>query len=108
MKPRDPLLPRIFAILAAICVVGAFAIALLYPPMLTLGRLISQIDHQSLVAAQEWIRDQCGDWTWMNLCVPLLARPAWLLPLTLSLVFGGLALTARSVATAAGSAKWKN
>ena len=102
------MLPRLLAILAAICVVGAFALAVLYPPLMTLGRFISQIDHQSLVAAQEWIRDTWGDWVWMRICAPLLARPAWLSPLTLSLIFGGLALTARSVGTAAGSAKWKN
>lgn len=84
---------RILAVLAAICLVGAFALGTLLPPDLSLMELLAMLDHPTLVAIQNAVRAHMSDWTWTQIAVPLLARPCWLLPTELGLVFGGLAVT---------------
>lgn len=96
MTEKAPILPRTLAVLAALCLVGAFALAVFYPPHLTLGRLIGQLDHGLLVALQDGVRERIGEWAWQAVLMPTLQRPAWLLPLAAGIVLGGLALTTNS------------
>jgi len=61
LSARPPILPRVLAVLAALCLVGAFALALFYPPTMPLQRLVAQFDQQLLLTAQEWVREHWGD-----------------------------------------------
>jgi hypothetical protein len=91
---------RVLAVLAAACFVASFTLALLLPPTLTLAGMITRIDHMFLVHAQNVVRDYIGDWLWVGVIIPTLARPDWLLPLLLGIVFAGAAVStaSRSVA----------
>ena len=84
---------RVFAVIAALCMVTAFAIAALFPPDLLLGQLLAMADYDTLVGFQNFVRSHLGIWVWTSFCVPLIARPAWFLPLSLGLVTAGLAAT---------------
>ncbi len=96
MTKKARILPRALAVLAALCLVGAFALAVFYPPQLTLGRLIGQVDHGLLLAVQDGVREGLGEWASWAVLMPVLQRPAWLLPLAAGIVLGGLALTTNS------------
>lgn len=108
MSNGAPIAVRVLAVLASICVVGAFALALLFPPTLQLARLISIIDHNILLALQDGIRDHFSEWAWRALVMPLLARPSWLVPLALGMILGGAALTVASRRRVPGTPRWKN
>jgi hypothetical protein len=108
LSARAPILPRVLAVLAALCLVGAFTLALFYPPTMPLQRLVAQFDQQILVTAQEWVREHWGDGIWSTIFVPLLARPGWLVPLACALVLAGLALTSLTARRVPGSPRWKN
>lgn len=84
---------RILAVLSAVLLVVAFAIAMLLPPLTTLSIALSMLDHDRLVAAQEAIRANFSEWVWLHLAVPLLVRPAWLVPAALGMVLGAAAVT---------------
>jgi hypothetical protein len=96
LKQSWPLAVRVLAVLAAICFVVSFALALLLPATLPLGVMIARIDHMVLVHVQDAVRAYLGDWVWVEVAVPLLARPDWLLPLLLGIVFAGAAVTTAS------------
>jgi hypothetical protein len=87
---------RLFAVISAMCIVGAVAIATVMPAMLSLGQLVALADHSLLVGLQDFIRLHLSDWTWLHLALPLLQRPAWLLPVCLGLIAAGLAVTLNS------------
>lgn len=87
---------RILAIISAVFVVAAFALAIMLPPELPLSQAIAIVNHGWLVAFQEAVRHHVSEWAWMNLAVPLLLRPAWLLPIALGLVTAGMAVTLSS------------
>jgi hypothetical protein len=89
----NPLSARIMAVLAALCMVGAFALAVLLPPNLSLAELVARFDHNVLVAVQNWTTQHLSPWIWRSLVVPLLVRPDWLPLVMLGMVFGGAALT---------------
>lgn len=108
MSARAPILPRILAILAACCLVGAFALALLYPPTMSLQRLLMQLDQRALIGVQDWVREHWGESMWVAIFVPILARPGWLMPLACSLIFGGLAATSLGGRRMPGSPRWRN
>lgn len=93
---HPPLLVRVLLVLAAICFVASFALALLLPSTLSLAGFIARVDHAALVDLQNATRATLGDSVWRSVLVPLLGRPDWLLPLTLGLVFAGAALTCAS------------
>lgn len=84
---------RALAVLAAVCLVVAFALLLMLPLMLPLAECIDRFDHGKLLALQSLVRDHVSEWAWQALTLPLLARPGWLLPLSLGIVFGGAAVT---------------
>ncbi|MCW3473870.1 hypothetical protein [Limobrevibacterium gyesilva] len=108
MSATGPIAARILAVMAAACLVGAFALAILLPPLLTLTRLISSIDHSMLLALQDAVRAHLGDWTWRVLFLPVLLRPCWLVPLALGVILGGVAMSIDSGRGLPGSQRWWN
>jgi hypothetical protein len=84
---------RILAVLAAMCLVGAFALLTLFPPMLSLAELLAMADHSLLVAVQDWTRMRVSEWVWEALAVPLLVRPCWLVPVAVALLCGAASVT---------------
>ena len=94
---------RVFAVLAAFWMVVAFAVAALFPPELLLGQLVSMTDHEGLVAFQNFVRDDLSPWLWLYVCLPLLMRPAWFLPVAFGLLTAGVAVTLSSRPGAARS-----
>lgn len=84
---------RVLAVLAAICLVGAFALLVMLPPMLSLGECIARLDQAMLVGLQNGVRNHLSEWAWRVVLLPLLARPGWLLPLSLGIVLAGAAVS---------------
>ena len=77
---------RAFSLLAAILLVGAFALALLGPQDMTLGDALHGFDTGLVPRLQA----ACGPLLWRAV-TPLLARPAWLPIAALGLVATGVA-----------------
>ena len=84
---------RILAVLAAALLVGAVALAMLGPPDVPLGQAIFMIDHDLMEAAHRFVGLHLASWLWDYVLVPLLIRPAWLVPAGLGLVCGGVSLS---------------
>ncbi len=84
---------RVLAVLAAIFLVGAVAVATLGAPDIPLGLALSMIDQDFLAAVEEGLRAHVSQWMWDELVLPLLVRPAWLLPAAVGLVCAGVSLT---------------
>ena len=93
VAPRLSVGARVFAIIAAMSLVLAFALAALLPPTLSLARFMEMIDHARLVALQNFMQGHLSAWLWNYICVPVLTRPAWLLPTAVGLVAVGAAVT---------------
>lgn len=80
---------RVFTVLAAVFLVVAIGVAAIAPRGLTLGQGL-------LVAAPakfEWVRAHSSAWVWNWLEVPFLLRPLWFLPVCVSVVCAGLAMS---------------
>ncbi len=88
--------PRILAVLAAAAFVVAFAIATLLPSMSSLAQLVARDDPRVLVALHDAVAAHGSAWMWNNLVLPLLLRPAWLLPVTIGVLCAGGATTLAS------------
>jgi hypothetical protein len=73
--------------------VGAVALAMLGPPSVPLGQMLFMIDHDLMNALHSRIEQHLSAWLWDNVAVPLMLRPAWLVPTALGLICGGLSLT---------------
>ena len=86
---------RILTVLAAIALVGAFALATLIPPLMPLGQVLLQADHNALTSAQATVTAHLSAAVWMSIVAPCLERPAWMLPAMLGIVLCGLALSTR-------------
>jgi hypothetical protein len=84
---------RILAVLAAMLLVGAVALAMLGPPAVPLGQALFMIDHDLMKALNGSIERHMSAWLWDNIAVPLMLRPAWLVPAALGLICGGMALS---------------
>jgi hypothetical protein len=84
---------RILAVLAAMLLVGAVALAMLGPPGVPLGQVLFMIDHDLVNAAHTFIGTHLATWLWDYLVVPLMLRPAWLVPAALGLLAGGMSLS---------------
>lgn len=80
---------RLFTVLAAVMGVVTVAVAALLPVGYALA--------DALVLAQpdavDWLRNHATPFWWNSFETPLLARPAWMLPAMLCIVFGGAATT---------------
>ena len=80
---------RGLSILAALFFVVAFALAIAHPPNMPLGQLLARV-HPTLpthlrLALPVWVSD--------HLLLPLLLRPAWMVPLALALICAAGAVT---------------
>ena len=87
---------RVFAVLAAILLVGAFTLATVLPPDLPLAAALAMLDGHAPTQVQTFVNSHLPDWVWPVLMSPVLARPAWLLPAALGLVAAGAAATSAS------------
>ena len=78
---------RVFSLISAILLVGAFALALLGPQNMMLGDALHGFD-AALVPRLEAL---CGAGVWQVAILPLMMRPAWLPLAALGLVCAGVA-----------------
>jgi hypothetical protein len=83
---------RIMAVAAAVFLVGAVGVALIGPPNIPLGAALYLLNSQALYALQAHV----ADWAWQNVALPLLVRPAWLLPASIGIVCAGASVTSSS------------
>lgn len=86
-------LQRILAILSAILLVGAVALATLGPPSVPLGQVLLMLDHDLTETLRTGIEQHFAAWIWSDVALPLLVRPAWLVPAALGLVCAGAAFS---------------
>ena len=84
---------RILAVVAAALLVGAVALAMLGPPAVPLGQLLFMVDHDLMEAVHRFVGSHLASWLWDYLLVPVLVRPAWLVPAAIGLVCGGASLS---------------
>jgi hypothetical protein len=82
--------PRILAVLAALCLVGAVALATSGPRAMTLA---GALGGDGVVGLERVIGGTFGMWAWSKCVFPFLGRPAWLPPFFMGVVLAGLALT---------------
>lgn len=108
MSRRALIIARGLLILAAVCFVGAASLAILYPPYMSLNWLMFRMNSEWPGSLQDIVRGSLGDDAWRLVAVPLLRRPAWLLPLSAAIVFAGLAITLRSRSGAQGQPRLRN
>jgi hypothetical protein len=87
------MISRVLAVLAAFWLVLAFALATVIPPFTSCSELLADMDHESLVALSDWGESSLPNWLWDHGIVPVMLRPAWLVPTGLGLVLMGLAIT---------------
>jgi hypothetical protein len=86
-------LRRIMAVLAAALLVGAVALATLEPPDLPFGQVLLMLDHDATDAVHAFVGRHLAEWIWADLAMPVLIRPAWLVPATLGLICAGAAVS---------------
>lgn len=84
-------LQRALAVLAAVLLVGAVALAVLAPPELPLAQALRMLNRDATDAAHAFVGRHLAEWIWSGLAMPLLDRPAWLVPATLGLICAGAA-----------------
>ncbi|HET6194112.1 MAG TPA: hypothetical protein VFE12_00090 [Acetobacteraceae bacterium] len=87
------MLQRVLALLAAMLLVGAVALAMLGPPAVPLGQVLFMVDHDLMEAVHGFIGTHLAAWLWDYLVLPLMLRPAWLVPAALGLLCGGASLS---------------
>jgi hypothetical protein len=76
--------------------VGAVALATLGPPAVPLGGLLLMIDRDLTETLRSGIEQHLSAWIWSDVMLPLLVRPAWLVPASLGLIVAGVALSMSS------------
>lgn len=90
------MLARALAVASAFCLVAAFSIATLLPPFTSLAEALADMDHPLLVWLKDTVQLHLSDWLWLNVFVPVLTRPDWLMLACLGLIFAGAAVTLSS------------
>ena len=78
---------RIFAVLAAVFLVGAAGLALLAPTAMSLGKGVVLLDARAL----DWVQAHSASWLWGYVALPVLFRPIWLVPASLGVICAGIA-----------------
>ncbi len=101
------LLRRTLAICAAALLVAAFALATLEPPDLPLGSLLYSVDSGFLNLLQAGIQRHLSPWIWDSLMVPILIRPAWLLPAAGGLICAGGAASLTFAGSSRSPRRWR-
>lgn len=94
---------RALAVLAAANFVVAFALATLLPPLTTLAQLVARDDPHVIAAMRDFTLAHGSVWIWNNVVVALLARPCWMLAVTVGILCAGGATTLASRASVARS-----
>ncbi len=94
---------RILAVLAAVLLVVAFTIAAVFPPDMPLAAGLTMLDHAMLDRWQDLASAYLPAWVWPHIVVPLLVRPAWLLPACFGVVIAGAATSFASSGPASRS-----
>jgi len=84
---------RVLSVLAASCLVLAFALAVTMPPTATLAHLITRWRPAGVEGLEAFMGRNLPDWMWESVALPVLSRPCWLMPVEAALVFGGIATT---------------
>jgi|SRR5579883_1959037 len=84
---------RTLTVLAAALLVSAFALATVFSPSLPLILLLSMADETLPQRLQQIVQLHLPSWVWSWIGIPLLVRPAWLLPASLGLIIAGAAAT---------------
>jgi hypothetical protein len=90
---------RIFAVLAAVFLVGAFALASLNAPDMPLAQALFMLNRTAVEALRAGIQAHAAPWLWDSVAVPLLLRPVWLLPASIGVICAGVSLTFTSQPT---------
>jgi len=73
--------------------VGAVALATLGPPSVPLGQVLLMMDHDLTETLHAGIELHFADWLWSDVALPVLVRPAWLVPASLGLICAGAAFS---------------
>jgi hypothetical protein len=97
------ILSRVMAVLAAILLVGAFALATVLPAGISLVEVLADTDHPALVWMKNFSALHLPGWVWDSVEVPLLVRPVWLLPAALGMIAVGCSITLGSRKRVVGS-----
>lgn len=84
---------KVMAALGATCLVGGFAIASLLQPFFTLAQLVMMVDQQVLPSLERVEPSNSAQWIWAHIAMPILLRPAWMMPTMFGVIFVGLAAT---------------
>ncbi len=87
------LVSRTFTVLAAVLLVAAFALIVLAPYDMPLVQGVTALDPAMLRHFQHAVLHTLGGHVWAGMVVPVLARPIWLIPLSLGMVCAGVAAT---------------
>lgn len=87
---------RTFTLLAAALLVLAFALMVIPPATMSLAQGLSELNHGLVMRAQHVVQGALGSWAWLRVCVPVLVRPVWLVPLCLGLLCAGTAASTNS------------
>jgi hypothetical protein len=88
-------LSRSFAVLAAILLITSFGLIILAPYDMPLVQGIVAIDPSMLRHLQYVVIHTMGSSVWSRVLTPIIARPVWLVPLSLGIVCVGVATTIR-------------
>jgi hypothetical protein len=89
-----PLVPRVFAVAAAVFLVGSVALASLLPADMRLDQAIQAWHPSALVRLQAATIANFGHGLWSTLFLPFLGRPVWLIPVCLGILCVGGAVSA--------------
>ena len=84
---------RILAVIAAMFLVGAVALAALGPPGVPLIQSLFLIDHDLPGEIQGFVDAHLAHWLWGYLLMPLMLRPAWLLPAVAGIICAGVSMS---------------
>jgi hypothetical protein len=97
---RDTMTARVFAVLAAVFLVGAFALATLLPADTTLLDGVATLDRDLPQRLHDTVIGWFGNRVWVHAAMPLLVRPIWLTPAGIGLICVGGAASFASMAGA--------
>ncbi len=92
-RVRRALAAKLFAAAGALFLVASLAVASLMKPWATLAELALTLDHNFVLVWDRAEHSQATTWMWLHVVMPLMLRPAWLLPTAAGLVCVGAATT---------------
>ncbi len=84
---------KILAVLSAALLVGSVAVGTLGPQDMSLGEVLTGLDHLRFEAVETYFRTNISAWIWEHPVKSLLVRPPWLLPAVIGVLLAGVAMT---------------